>query len=380
MSRKRVLIISGEPSGDLHASNLVRDLKGLDPELSFYGLGGDRSRESGVDVIFDISRLALVGYIEVIRNLLVIGKAFHTVMSAVDKDRPILAILVDYPGFNLRIARELKRRSIPVVYYISPQVWAWGADRINIIRECVRKILVFFKFEEDLYRKHGVDAEFVGHPLAETARPTLTREEARRKFGLSVGKTTIALLPGSRKMEVATLLPIMVSTGKLLKDSAIDAQYVIAKYPGLPIELYEKALEGSSLDIKIVDGDTYNVLGASDAAIVASGTATLETAMIGTPFVVIYKTHPITAFVARKVAKFRFLGLVNILAGKEIAPEFLQEDATPEKIAGRIAGLLDDSKAMETMRRELDTVKRSLGSSGASQRAARSICNIIKSI
>lgn len=380
MSQKKILIIAGEPSGDLHASNLVRDLKRLDPGLSFYGLGGLELREAGADIIFDISHLALVGYIEVIRNIFVVGRAFHAVMSAVDKTRPDLAILVDYPGFNLRVARELKKRSIPIVYYISPQVWAWGADRINIIKKCVRKILVFFKFEEDLYRKHGIDAEFVGHPIVEVARADLSREEASRKFGLSAGKTSIALLPGSRKMEVTKLLPVMLSAGRILKDRGVDAQYTIARYPGLPVSLYEKALEGSSLDVRIVDGQTHNALGASDFAIVASGTATLEAAIIGTPFIVVYKTHPVTAFVARRVAGFRFLGLVNILAGKEVAPELLQDDATPEKIADGIIGLLGDDRALAAMRRELEVVKRSLGGPGASQRAAKAVYEIIRSI
>lgn len=378
MPRKKILIVAGEPSGDLHASNLVKDLRKLDPQLVFYGVGGERSKKAGVDIIFDISKLALVGVIEVIKNIFVVGKAFHAVTSRIDKDRPDLAILVDYPGFNLRLAKTLERKSVPVVYYISPQVWAWGADRIGIIKDCVKKILVFFKFEEELYKKHGVNVEFVGHPLIETVRMGLSRNEAAKKFALASGRTTIAILPGSRRMEVANLLPVMARACQAMQKSGIEAQYLIAKHPELPLSLYQKALEGTMINVRIVDGDTYNVLGVSDFAIVASGTATLEAAIIGTPLVVVYKTHILTAAIARFVARFKFLGLVNILAGREVAPEFLQEDATPEKIAAGVAGLLADDTKLARMRQELAAIKESLGGPGASSRAARTVYGVLK--
>lgn len=374
---KRILIISGEPSGDLHAANLVISLKRLDPGLIFYGLGGEKSKAAGVDVIFDISRLALVGYLEVIKNLFVVGQAFHAIMSKVDRDRPDLAILVDYPGFNLRIARQMKERGIPVVYYISPQVWAWGADRIDIIKECVRKIIVFFKFEEDLYRSHHIDAECVGHPLIETVAMTLSKEEAACKFGIGQGKTAIAILPGSRNMEVRRLLPVMARAALAIVNGGINAQFLVAKHPNLPLSLYQNILKKIPIDLKIVDGDTYNLVGACDFAIVASGTATLETAIIGTPFVIIYKTDPLTYMMAMRVMKTKFLGLVNILAAKEIVPEFLQKNATPEKISASVLELLNNPDMQNAVRREFSAIKASLGSPGASSRAAAAIRNIL---
>ncbi|HPM43439.1 MAG TPA: lipid-A-disaccharide synthase, partial [Candidatus Omnitrophota bacterium] len=242
MARKKILIVAGEPSGDLHASNLVKNLLSIDKDLAFYGLGGERSKKAGVDVVFDISGLALVGVIEVVKNIFTVGKAFRAVLSRVDLERPDLAVLVDYPGFNLRLAKALKKRSIPVVYYISPQVWVWGADRIGIIKDCVKKILVFFKFEEDLYKRHDVNAEFIGHPLAESVHMGLSKNEAARKFGLASEKSTIALLPGSRRMEVENLLPIMVKACRKMSQEGLDAQYLIAKHPELDIEIYQKAL------------------------------------------------------------------------------------------------------------------------------------------
>ncbi|MBP7055721.1 MAG: lipid-A-disaccharide synthase [Candidatus Omnitrophica bacterium] len=378
MARKKILIVAGEPSGDLHASNLAKNLLSIDPDLVFYGLGGERSKKAGVEVIFDISGLALVGVIEVVKNIFTVGKAFRAVLSRIDLERPDLAVLVDYPGFNLRLAKALKKRSIPVVYYISPQVWVWGADRIGIIKDCVKKILVFFKFEEDLYKKHGVNAEFIGHPLVESVHMGLSRNEAARKFGLSAGKRTIALLPGSRRMEVENLLPIMAKACRKMSEDGLDAQYLVAKHPELDIELYQRALAKTSIDARIVDGDTYNIIGVSDFAIVASGTATLETAIIGTPLVVIYKTNPLTAMIARLVANVKILGLVNILAGREIAPEFLQENATPEKIAAGVKELLSDDIKLARMREELARVKDSLGGPGASARGASAVYEVLK--
>ena len=196
--RKKILIVSGEPSGDLHASNLVKDLKKIDPGLEFFGIGGTLSKEAGVDIVFDITKLALVGVVEVIRHISVVKQAHDAVISRIEAEKPDLAILVDYPGFNLRLAGDLAKRSIPVAYYISPQIWAWGLDRIHLIKKYIQKVVVFFKFEEDLYKSYGVESEFVGHPLLDTVRTTLSRDEVLKKYGLSDTKKTVALLPGSR--------------------------------------------------------------------------------------------------------------------------------------------------------------------------------------
>ncbi|MFH0764052.1 MAG: lipid-A-disaccharide synthase [Candidatus Omnitrophota bacterium] len=373
MTPKKILIVAGEPSGDLHASNLVNNLKALHPNLTFFGIGGALSKKSGVDIVFDITPLALVGAVEVLKNIFTVGKAYKDILRKVDSENPGLAILVDYPGFNLRLAKALKRRSIPVVYYISPQVWAWGRDRVNIIKKCVKKIMVFFKFEEELYKTYGIDAEFVGHPLLDTVKTTLAKDEILKTYGLSKEKPVIALLPGSRTSELKTLLPAMLAGAEIIDRLLGGAQFVIAKYRGLPGDLYENFAKDYKLDIRIVEGDIYNVLAASDFAIVASGTATLETAIVGTPLVIAYKANLITYLLYKIVSDIKFLGIVNIIAGKEAVPEILQYEMTPENIAAAVVGLMRDEAGLSAMRNELGRVKLSLGSPGASLRAAKSI-------
>lgn len=378
MNSKKILIVSGEPSGDLHASNLVKDLKRLNPQLQFFGLGGSLSKKAGVDIVFDISEIALVGAVEVLKNIFVVKRAYDAVISKVDLLKPDFAILVDYPGFNLHLARELKRRNISVIYYISPQVWVWGRDRINLIRKSVKKIMVFFKFEEELYKKYAVNAEFVGHPVLDIVKLSLAKEDVLKKYNLSREKITISLLPGSRAIEVKKLLPIMAASGKIINEKLNKVQFVIAKHPDLPINLYERIIKNSGLDIRLAENDTYNVLAASDFAIVASGTATLESAVIGTPLVIVYKASFITFMLYKLVSNIRFLGLVNIIAQKEVAPELLQFNALPERIADKVVCILTDEKKLNSMREDLKHVKTSLGEPGASVRAAKIILSLLK--
>ncbi len=378
MTEKKILIVAGEPSGDLHASNLVKNLKTLNPSLRFFGLGGNLSRKAGVDTVFDISSLALIGLADVLKNIFTVGKVYKSILRRVDSERPDLAILVDYPGFNLRLAKELKKRSIPVVYYISPQVWAWGRDRINIIKKCVDKIIVFFKFEEELYKTYGVNVEFAGHPLVDSVKVSRRKDETLSKYGLSKDKLTIALLPGSRRSEIGSLLGVMARSCRMINKRMKDTQFVIAKYPYLPLSMYEQAIKDSGLDIKIAEEDTYNVVGASDFAMVASGTATLETAIIGTPLVIIYKTNLLTYLIYKVVATIPFLGIVNIIADREITPEFLQYDATASNISSAVISILSDARKMKKMKEELAGVKSSLGSPGAGLRAAEAVLSVIK--
>jgi len=378
MTEKKILIVAGEPSGDLHASNLVKNLKTLNPDLRFFGLGGNLSKSAGVDIICDISSLAIIGLADALKNIFTVGRVYKSILRKIDLERPDLAILVDYPGFNLRLAKELKDRAIPVVYYISPQVWAWGRDRINIIKKCVDKIIVFFKFEEELYKTYDVHAEFVGHPLIDSVKVSRPKNDTLAKYGLSKDKAVIALLPGSRSSEISSLLGVMTRSCRMINERMKNTQFVIAKYPGLPMAMYEDAVKNSGLDIKIAEGDTYNVVGASDFAIVASGTATLETAIIGTPLVIVYKVNLLTYLIYKFVATIPLLGIVNIIAGREIAPEFLQYNAEPAKISSAVLAILSDAGKLKTMREELAGVKSSLGSPGAGMRAARAVLSAIK--
>jgi len=377
MARK-ILIVSAEASGDLHASHLVRNLKNLNPGLEFFGLGGELSKREGVETAFDTSSLAVVGLVDVIKNIFAIKKIFSGLVKRIDEEKPCLAILVDYPGFNLALASQLKKRGIPVIYYISPQVWAWGEKRIETIKKCVTKVIVFFKFEEELYRRHGIDAEFVGHPLVETVKASLSKEEVIKKHGLAQGRPLVALLPGSRTGEVKALLPVMTGAAMIMEKGLPGAQFIIAKYRDFNAGLFDDALKDTRLDARVISGDTYNILGASDFAIVASGTATLETAIMGTPFIITYKASLINFLAYKLVAKIHFLGLVNIIAGKEIVPEFLQYDATAENLAGASLDIMRNGGKRSAMVEELKKVKDSLGSPGASERAAGAILPYVK--
>lgn len=379
MTSKRILIVAGEPSGDLHASNLVRDLKKIYPGIEFFGLGGVRSKDAGVDVIFDIAHLALVGLVDVIKNIFTVGKVYKEVLAKVDSDKTDLAILVDYPGFNLRLAKELKKRNIPVIYYISPQIWAWGRDRIKIIQKCVTKMVVFFKFEEELYKTYGVDAAFVGHPLIDTVKPKHDKPYILKKLGLSEDKKTIAILPGSRKSEISHLLETLVGASKLINEKLGNVQFILSKHPSLPLSLYEKGIEGSGLNMIIAEGDTYDIVAASDFAIVASGTATLETSILGTPYVLVYKSDLVTYIAYNIVVDIKHIGIANIIAGKTIVPELLQYNMTPEKVSAAVLDIMTHEEKRSKMISDLKDVRLSLGAPGASARAARSIAPLIGS-
>lgn len=376
---KNILIVSGEPSGDLHASNLVKELNRLKPDIEFFGLGGNLSKEAGVKIDFDISKLAIVGLVDAWKNIFTIGKVFKSILNSVDSNKCDLAILVDYPGFNLRLAKELKKRNIPVIYYISPQVWAWGENRINIIKDCVEKILVFFKFEEDLYKRNGVNTEFIGHPLIETVKPTLSKDEILKLSSLDPLKPIIAFLPGSRITEVKTLLDKMAGAAELIAKELPGAQFVVAKYKNLPLELYRDAIKGHlGANIKILEAGAYNILSIAHFAIVASGTATLETAIIGTPFIITYRTNLVNYIAYKIVAKIKILGLVNWIAGRIIVPELLQYDATAENLAKTSLEIIRDEKKRSAMISELAKVKSSIGAPGASSRAAQAILPYLK--
>ena len=378
MARTKILIVSGEPSGDLHAANLVKDLKSLKPDLEFFGIGGDLSKAAGVDIVFDITTLALVGVVEVLRHMSTVKKAHDAVIARIDRERPDLAILVDYPGFNLKLAGDLAKRSIPVAYYISPQIWAWGRQRIHLIKKYVKKMVVFFKFEEELYKKYGVEAEFAGHPLLDVVKVTSPKADVLKKYGLSPDATTIALLPGSREFEVRTFLPVLARAAGLIDKKLGSVQFLISKHPNRPLSVYENALKGLDIDYRFVEGDLHNIVAASDLAIVASGTATLETAILGTPFILVYKANILTYALYKIVADIPFLCLANVIAGKEVAPELLQMNMTPEKISARTIDLLSDEYKLCAMREELAAVRASLGSPGASLRAARAILPLIQ--
>ncbi|MBF0594391.1 MAG: lipid-A-disaccharide synthase [Candidatus Omnitrophica bacterium] len=366
----KILIIAGEESGDMRAAPLVRAVRNYAPATRFIGIAGDRCRREGVETFADIRDLAVIGFVEVLKNFSRIKRIFDLTLQKAREEKPAIAILVDYPGFNLRLAAELKKLNIKVIYYVSPQVWAWKASRVKIIKKVVDRMMVLFPFEKDFYTKHQYSADFVGHPLMDEVHAGTSAALFKKSLDLDAKAPVIGLLPGSRKNEITHLLPMMYAAADLLKKKYPKAQFVLLQAKTISDDLLNKYTHLTPDNLKITK-EYYNGLNITDYCIVASGTATLETGIMGKPMVVIYKTAWLTSFIVRLVIRIRDVSLVNIVAGKRIVAELIQQDATPVKIAKEIGLLINDSEKTQAMRRELTALRTKLGNPGASQRAAK---------
>ncbi|MCX7927760.1 MAG: lipid-A-disaccharide synthase [Candidatus Omnitrophica bacterium] len=367
---KKVLIVAGEASGDLHAANLVEAVNEKLPNVEWFGLGGKRMLKKGVRIIADPTGLAVVGFWEVVKNIFYYKKIFKKILWHCAQEKPDLAILVDYPGFNLHLSKVLKQRGIPVLYYISPQIWAWAPQRIKTIKETVTHMLVFFDFEEELYRKAKVKVTWVGHPLVETTKLTRNTKEIFQELKLSPEKLTICLLPGSRAKEVKVLLPLMLECARIIKESVDNIQFVLAKSSTVEEKVYLRYCQALNLSLAEVYDNTVEALAVSDVALVCSGTATLETALMQVPMVIVYKVSFLTWIFARLFIRIPYIGLVNVVYGAKLIPEFLQSNARAFTIANVIIKLLEDKKQRERIREILSTIRQKLGPSGATLRAA----------
>ena len=370
----RVLMIAGEASGDLHGSAVVRALKVLSPSVDVAGVGGDRMRREGMELVRDIADLGFMGFVEVLRNLGTIRDLKRMLIGELERRRPDVVVLIDYPGFNLRFAREAKSRGIPVLYYISPQVWAWHRGRVKKMRSLVDRMKVVFPFEVEIYRKEGIDVEFVGHPLAEHIGTSCTRAEFFRRNGLDPSKKLLGLFPGSRRQEIERILPVISRAADLLCTGR-ELQVAIGVAPNLGKEFVGRFTGAGSRAVMVEDG-TYDLMAYADAAIVTSGTATLEAGWFGTPMAVVYRTSPLTYCIGRLLVDIRSIGLVNIVAGKSIVPEFIQGAMTAGKLSEAVGRFLDDESLAASVRRELSVIREKLGGPGASGRVARGILSL----
>lgn len=363
----RVLVIAGEASGDLHGSGVVRELKRRNPKIDVFGVGGDKMKQEGVNLIYHVNELGFMGFVEVLKHIPVLRSVQKTLETLLKLRKPDVVLLIDYPGFNLRFAKIAKRNGIRVVYYISPQVWAWHRSRVKTMKGIVDKMLVIFPFEVDLYRKEGVDAEFVGHPLLEGMQLDLDRAAFFKRYGLDPSKKLLGVLPGSRVQEIEKIFPEMLKASREIA-ARQDMEVAVAVAPTLE-ERYFRALyplEG----VHLIRGATYEVMAHADFALVTSGTATLETALFETPMVVVYRTSWLTYLLGRLLIQVENIGLVNIVAGKTIVPECIQGRATAANLVREALRLLNDDAALEAARQELSLVRQKLGESGASQRVA----------
>jgi lipid-A-disaccharide synthase len=374
---KTIMIVAGEASGDLHGSNLVRAMRDRDPSLVFYGVGGVRLEAAGVQLIAHAADMAVVGLTEVISKLRMILGVMRRLKTFLKTRRPDLLILIDYPDFNLPLAKAAKKKGIKVFYYISPQVWAWRKGRIDQIRRTVDKMAVILPFEADLYHQAQVDATFVGHPLLDAVKTRYGRKEAMARFGLRDGHKTIGLLPGSRRGEVEKLLPIMLQTAQLLKSRMAHIQFILPLADTLEPAFVSAILHAYDVDVTAIAGEIYDVIAVADVAIVASGTATLETALLETPMIIIYKISPLSYLLGRIFVHVDHIGLVNIIAGKTVAPEFIQHEAAPERLAETLCNMMGDEERMASIKTDLSKIKDKLGKPGAAERAAALACGML---
>lgn len=376
---RRILIVAGEASGDRYGAHLMRAIRTLAPGTAFTGVGGPAMREAGLDPLASAESIGVVGFVEVLSSLPEIRRAFDRCVEAMK--RPLdLVLLIDYPGFNLRLARRAKEAGHDVVYFVSPQVWAWKPGRVRTIAETVRRMLVIFPFEEAFYRERGVAADFVGHPLVDLLDregPRLSREAAARRFGLDPGRRIVGLLPGSRTKEATRNLPPMLEAARLLARRFDGLQFLVPVAPTLSREWLAgrcASLPGAAL----ASGDFYEAVSLCEAAVVASGTATVEVGLLQVPMVVTYRLNPVTYRLARRMTSLRTFAMVNLIAGRTIVPELIQADGTPDRIADAVGGFLSDQVLAERTRRDLRAMADRLGGPGAFDRAARIVADCLR--
>jgi len=371
----RLLISCGEPSGEFYGAELVAELRLRFPDLEAFGLGGDRLASENVRLLAHLRDLAVVGLVEVLSHLRRLKRLFDSVVAEAERVRPDVAVLIDYPDFNLRLARELKKLGIPVVYYVSPQLWAWRRGRIKEVKRDVSRMLVIFPFEERMYREASVPVAFVGHPLIDHVKPPLDRAAVARKLGLEGDRPVIALLPGSRNKEVGFNLPPILGAVKLLRERRPELQFVLAAAPHLRANALEKA---TALGVAVVEGATREALSAARVAIVASGTATVETALTLTPMVVVYRLSALTYALGKPLVSVSNYAMVNLIAGRVVVPELIQNDFTPARVSEETLRILDESKARAEMLKNLEEVREKLGKGGATQHAADEVTTFLR--
>ena len=377
-NQKKILIIAGEASGDLHGSNLVKEMLSLNPKLKFFGVGGEKMRKAGVNLVADITDMAVVGITEAIFKLRNIYWVYRQLKKSLTLNPPSLIILIDYPDFNLLFARVAKKKRIPIVYYISPQIWAWRKRRVKLMARLIKKMIVIFPFEKKFYQEANIDVDFVGHPLLDSIRPQFSRDEAFRKFSLNPEFTTIGLLPGSRMSEINRHLPPMLKAIPLISRKLQPVQFIIPVAPGLDFKKIENLTFSQNQNLRVVENSIYEVMQIADLLLVASGTATVEATIIGTPMIVVYRVSPFTYLLGKMLIKVKNIGMVNIIAGKTIVPELIQKDLNPEKITHTVLSILKNPKILKEMRKELAKVRKKIGKPGASSRAARIINEILQ--
>ena len=374
-----LLLSAGEASGDMYAARLATALQQR-ADVNIFGMGGTQMRAAGVDIITDYSEVSVVGITEILSHLPSLIRAMRKLVNAAQERKPALAILTDFPGFHLRLARKLKFRKIPNAYYICPQFWAWRPWRVRIVRRRFKQALCIFPFEEKFYSDAGVPTKFIGHPLVGHVKPTLDRAAFRAAHHFHPEEPLVAVLPGSRSAELRQHLPVLREACLRIHNVEPRTQFVVAAAPGSNTPAAAALRQGwaGNISLRVVANQTYDALAASDAAIVSSGTATVETALLDVPMVVVYRVTPLTALLAKPLVRTKFFSMVNLIAEKRAVPELIQSDFTPDRVAHEIVALLRTPSLRAAMRADLAEVRRRLGPPGAVDRAADAILDLIR--
>ena len=379
MTNNNLMIIAGEVSGDLHGASLIKELKKLDQGINIFGIGGDKMQDAGMQITFHINRMAFLGFVEVVKHIPFIKKVQRKLLELVKAKNMNTAVLIDYPGFNLSIAKKLKGLNVKIVYYISPQIWAWGSARINKIKKLVNKMLVVFPFEESLYSNQNVDVEFVGHPLLERLKEYdfLSKENLFEKYDLDRNKEILLILPGSREQEVKHIFPEVIKAAVKLAGE-FNLQVITACSSNIDENLFYKITEVGNF--KVIKGDTYNLLKNSKFGIVKSGTSTLEAGLFQLPMVIVYKTSISTYWIGKSLIRVDQIGMANIICGEKVVPELIQNQVREKTIYEECKKILADKKLYETIKNKFGLIKEKLGTVGASAKAALLIHKIMNEI
>lgn len=375
---KNIMIVAGEASGDIYGAGLIRAVHAIDPAFRFFGIGGARMREAGAETFVDSADMAVVGLVEVLRHFGVIAPAFLHLKRILQNDPPDLLILIDYPGFNLRLAKVAKQAGVKVLYYISPQIWAWRQGRVKKIKKLVDHMAVILPFEAPFYERASVPVSFVGHPMADRVKTELSHAEAASSFGLDPSRPIVGLFPGSRRSEVSRLLPVILEAAQRIQQQFPDVQFALPLASTLSDGDLAPYLGERQLPITITRERIHDLIKACDAVISVSGTVTLEIALVGTPLVIIYKLAPLTYQLAIRLVKVDHIGLCNIVAGETVAQELIQDDASPQRIAHEIGRILSDPQYADGLKNSLASVRERLGGGGSDQKVAALVMTLVE--
>ena len=374
----KIMLSAGEASGDLHGANLAEALKAVDPQIELIGMGGEQMRKAGVRIVYDIKNLGVIGIGEIIKKIPFFYKLRTFLVNTMKEEKPDALVCIDYPGFNMKLIEKAKEAGIPVIYYILPTIWAWHKSRGNVIAEYTDLAVSLFPFEAEMYKKMGTNVVYGGHPLLDTVKPSMSKDEAYSFFGLQQGKKTVLFMPGSRVQEVQSLYGKMLAAGKLLQDKVEGLQFMVPKASTIDKHMLEEAAREANLEVHIGEERVYDMMNIADAAICASGTATLETALMGVPTLLVYRVNALTYWLSKILVHLDSIGLPNIISGHRIMPELWQDEVTPENIEAAVLPWLVDAAAAEEARHLMAGVRCQMGEAGAVRRTAEIISEFVK--